>query len=128
MQIIIALVLLGHGIGHILFAANSWGYWKTGVARSSLFQDVLHADQTFEGIVGILWLIPLIGFVAAAGGYYAGAIWWREAALAAATISTLLLVVWWNSLNTASVIYALMLNLTVITILLWQSLATVSIV
>ncbi len=128
MQIIIALVLLGHGVGHILFAANSWGLWKTGVARSSLFQDVLHADQTFEGIVGVLWLIPLIGFMAAAGGYYANAVWWRDVALAAATISTLLLVVWWNSLNTASVIYALLLNLAVITIMLWQSLANISIV
>lgn len=128
MQIIIALVLLGHGIGHVLFAANSWGYWKTGVARSSLFSDVLHADQTFEGIVGILWLIPVLGFVAAAGGYYANTIWWRDVALAAASISALLLVVWWNSLNTASVIYALTLDLAVITILLWQSLATVSIV
>lgn len=122
-QIIVALLLLAHGIGHVLFLANSWGYWKTGVARASLFQEVLHADQTFEGIVGLLWLIPLVVFSVAAWGYTVDAIWWRSAALAAATVSVILLVVWWNSLNTSSLIYALLFDLTVITILLWQELA-----
>lgn len=65
---VVALAVLAHGIGHVLFVANAWGYWKGDVGRPSFFTNVLHASSSVEGIVGILWLLPLVGFVAAAWG------------------------------------------------------------
>lgn len=43
------------------------GYWKGGEeGRSWLFSGVLGAGQAVEGIFGLLWLVPLIGFAAVA--------------------------------------------------------------
>ena len=62
---LITIVLFMHGVGHLLFLANSWGYWKgSEEGRSWLFSGLLGAGQAIEGIFGLLWIIPLIGFVA----------------------------------------------------------------
>ena len=124
-QIIIALLLLGHGVGHALFLANSWGYWKSDGSRSAFFENVLHAEQTLEGIAGILWLLPLIGFAASAWGCYSGAAWWSTVAISAALLSVLMIALWWSSLNPSSIVFALGVDVTVIVVLLAQQYAGV---
>jgi hypothetical protein len=65
LRYLITAALFAHGVGHLLFLANSWGVWKGDEeTRSWLFSGVLGAGQTVEGIFGLLWLIPLAGFVA----------------------------------------------------------------
>jgi hypothetical protein len=32
---LLAIVLFAHGVGHLLFVANSWGYWRGGEAGRS---------------------------------------------------------------------------------------------
>lgn len=118
--IMVALLLAAHGIGHLLFLANSWGIWKTGTARAALFGSVLNASQTAEGVIGLVWLIPLIGFLISAWGYASDTRWWRTAALVSALISTALIILWWNGLNMASAFPALVFDTAVAVILLWQ--------
>ena len=118
---VIAIVLLIHGIGHLLFLANSWGYWKGGEeSRSWLFSGVFGAGQAVEGIFGLLWLIPLLGFVAVSWGYLTHQGWWPQVALASAAISLVMIVLWWGSLVTGSAFFALVFNVAVILIVLWQ--------
>lgn len=120
MQIIVAVLFLAHGVGHVLFLANSWGLWKGATGRAAFFENVLHASPTVEWIAGIFWVIPLVGFVATAWGFYSDAAWWRTAALASAVVSAALIVVWWNGLTASSTIFALIFNIAVVAILLYQ--------
>jgi hypothetical protein len=114
---LIALALLVHGVGHILFLGNAWGYWKTGDGRGALFAAL---PQAAEGTIGLLWIVPLVAFVAAAGGYLMGLPWWRPALLAGAGISVLMLILWWGSLTPASALSAVVFDLVVVGALVWQ--------
>jgi len=119
-RLLFSLAMLLHGIGHILFLMNAWGYWKTARARAWLFADSLKFSQAGEGIIGVLWLAPLLGFVLGAWGYFAQQTWWASAALAAAILSSAMILLWWGSLNTSSAIFALLFNLVVLVVVLWQ--------
>ena len=45
-RLLVAIVLFAHGVGHLLFVANSWGFWRGGEAgRSRLFSGLLGAGQ-----------------------------------------------------------------------------------
>ena len=63
LRYLITAALLMHGVGHVLFLMNSWGLSRTDAGRSWLFSGNLGAGQTVEGIFGLLWLGPLIGFL-----------------------------------------------------------------
>jgi|SRR5215218_5886679 len=103
LRYLITVALFAHGAGHLLFLANSWGVWKGGeVGRSWLFSGVLGVGQAFEGIFGLLWLIPLVGFVAVSWGYLTHQGWWPQLALASAAISLAMIVLWWGGLVVGS--------------------------
>ena len=118
---LITIALFAHGVGHLLFLVNSWGYWKVSEeGHSWLFSGMLGAGQAVEGIFGLLWLIPLIGFVAVSWGYLVHQGWWPQLALASAAISFVMIVLWWASLVTGSAFLALVFDLAVIVVVLWQ--------
>jgi hypothetical protein len=97
LRYLMTIALFAHGIGHLLFLTNSWGIWKGGnEGRSWLFSGMLGAGQTVEGIFGLLWLIPLLGFVAVSWGYLTHQGWWPQLALASAAISLAMIVVGWS--------------------------------
>jgi hypothetical protein len=119
MRLLIATVLFAHGAGHLLFLANSWGYWRGGEeGRSWLFSGVLGAGQTIEGIFDLLWLVPLIGFVAVSWGYFTQQGWWPQLALASVGISLAMIVLWWGGINTSSAFFALVVDIVVIVVAL----------
>jgi hypothetical protein len=100
---LITIALFAHGVGHLLFLANSWGYWKGGEeARSWLFSGTLGAGQAVEGISGLLWLILLVAFAAVSWGYLTHQVWWPQLALVSAAISLAMIILWWGSLVTGS--------------------------
>lgn len=113
LRLIFALALGMHGVGHVLFLANAWGYWKTTAERASLFADVLHAGQPLEGTLGLLWLVPLAGFVAATWGFIANDGRWDVLAFSSAIVSSVLLLMWWSGLNASSAFFAILFNMVV---------------
>jgi len=118
-RLLIAIVLFAHGVGHLLFVTNSWGYWRGGKAgRSWLFSGLLGAGQVVEGIFGLLWLVPLVGFVAVSWGYFTQQGWWPQLALASAVVSLVMIVLWWGSLVTGSAFFALVVDIVVIVVAL----------
>lgn len=120
LRILFALGLGLHGVGHALFAANAWGYWKPAGGRAWLFADLLHVGQPVEGTLGLIWIVPLLGFGAASWGLVAGNPRWYVPAFSAALLSTLLLLVWWGSLNLSSAVFALLFNVALLIGMLWQ--------
>jgi len=121
LRYLITVALFAHGVGHLLFVANSWGVWKGGAEnRSWLFSGVISAGQTLEGIFGLLWLIPLVGFVALSWGYLTHQGWWPQLALGSATISLAMIVLWWGSLVAGSAFFALVFDAAVIVVVFWQ--------
>jgi hypothetical protein len=121
LRYLITIALFAHGIGHLLFLTNSWGIWKGGdEGRSWLFSGILGAGQTVEGLFGLLWLIPLVGFVAVSWGYLTHQGWWPQLALASAAISLAMIVLWWGGLAVGSAFFALVFDLAVIAGVLWQ--------
>jgi hypothetical protein len=120
LRLIFALALGMHGVGHVLFLANAWGYWKPTAERASFFADVLHSGQALEGTLGLLWLVPLAGFVAATCGFIANDSRWAMLAFSSAVVSNVLLLVWWNGLNVSSAFFAILFNMVVMAGLLLQ--------
>jgi hypothetical protein len=120
MELVISLILLAHGVGHALYAANSWGYWKADAGRAPLFENVLHASQSVEGIIGLLWLLPLAGFAAGAWAFYRHETWAPAALLASSIISAALILMWWGGLTPSTTVFALVVDVIVIAVLIWQ--------
>ena len=120
LRLICAFALGMHGIGHVLFLANAWGYWKTTTDRAWLFADVLHIPQMAEGGIGLLWIVPLVGFIAATWGFVANDARWAILAFSSAIVSSALLLVWWSSLNLSSATFAFLFNIAVMIGLLVQ--------
>ena len=118
---LITIALFAHGVGHLLFLANSLGYWKGGEeARSWLFSGMLGAGPAVEGILAVLWFIPLIGFVAVSWGYLIHQGWWPQLALASSAVSLAMIILWWGSLVAGSAFFALVFDLAVIVMVLLQ--------
>lgn len=111
---VLALAVLAHAVGHALFVANAWGYWKDAAGRSFFFADVLHAGQSVDRIVGLLFALPLVGFVLAAWSFYSEKDGWRSLALISAAASCVLIVLFWKGVNTSSAIFALAFNAAVV--------------
>ena len=119
-RVLFLSAMLLHGIGHVLFLMNTWGYWKAANQRAWLFADTLKLSQTAEGIIGVLWLAPLLGFLIGTWGFFAHQAWWAPFALTAAILSSVMIVLWWNSLNTSRAFFALVFNIVVLVVVLWQ--------
>jgi hypothetical protein len=123
-RIVITLAILAHGIGHVLFLANAWGYWKSDFGRTPLFTNVLHVSQGLENAIGLLWIIPLAAFIVAAWAYFGETAYWQPLALGAALISCFLIAAFWNSLNMSSAFFAFVFNAVLMLMVITQQAIT----
>jgi hypothetical protein len=124
-RIIFAVALAMHGLGHLLFIGNAWGYWKTNGAGHARLIGALGPGQLAEQAAGLLLVLPVAGFLAVARGYVAHQGWWSPLAVASAAISGLLVVFFWGGINTSSAVFALVFDAAVIAWVLWQGRAGV---
>lgn len=114
------LAMILHGIGHVLFLGNAWGIWKSAGARASLFVTTLHMGPSVEGYLGVVWIVPLLGFLTVGWGYTINAPWWASAAMAVAIFSCILILVWFDAISDSSAMFAFLFNLAVIAVVLWK--------
>lgn len=115
LRIGLAVVVAAHGIGHILFlmpliSSTNWGQ----VSQSWLLGD----GGLARGVGTVIWLVSLVGFLAAAFGIFRETDWWQTAAIVSAAVSTVGLVLFWSSPPTSPAISALIFNLLVLAALL----------
>ena len=100
-QIVVPLVIILHGVGHImgiLTAANvvSTDTWHS---RSWLLTNAL-GDTTARMIALVLWIICVVGFIAAGAGAFGWSVTagsWRTIMVVMAIVSLVTLAVYWNA-------------------------------
>ena len=100
-RLITGLVLIVHGIGHVLaffpalniFSTKKWHY------RSWLLNSVL-GDTPSRVIIIVLFAIPLIGFIASGLGVFNWLVphdWWPRLAIVSAIVGMIALAIFWNA-------------------------------
>ena len=102
LRAIIAIVLLGHGVGHVMgiipaVREVNVGSWS---CRSWLLTDLL-GDGPSRVVCIILYGAAFVGFIAAALGLLGWVVpheSWRTLAIASAVISLVAVVLYWNAL------------------------------
>lgn len=100
-RILIVIVLIAHGIGHVLgvFPALGLASLEGWSLRSWLLTDLIGTTAaSWLGVV--LWLVGLLGFVGAGLGMLGWIVpqaWWRSLAISAAVLSLLALALYWNA-------------------------------
>jgi hypothetical protein len=88
---LLALLLVLHGLIHLLGVPLAWGGPVAGMTRGTL---VPLGDLALR-VAGVAWLLACLALLVAALGVAVGRDWWRPVALGAAAVSQVLVVLWW---------------------------------
>ncbi len=118
---IIAIVLLAHGIGHLMPFMAAWTSQISKVGFSDapwIFSVDMGVGSPIGHVFGLLGLAALIGFVAGALGLLTHQAWWPTVTAIAAVISIVTIVPWINTWPTGSMIGALLVDVAVLVALL----------
>ncbi len=129
LRIVVAVVLIAHGIGHVLFlgpalriaswAEQSGGSW---LLSSTAGDGVAHA------VGALVWAAATVLFVASGTGLLLSQEWWRPLAVVGAVVSLIGIFVFWDGILTASAVPALIVDVAVLVGLLvahWPSVEAV---
>ena len=106
LRIVVAIILFGHGIGHVVGFLGSWTKSQLGFPDYAFNQSpwLLPGEVVMQSTVGkvfgIFWLLSMGGFFAAAIGLIAKQSWWVTIAFIASFLSLLAVIPWWNSITT----------------------------
>lgn len=114
---IIAIVLLAHGIGHIMLFMAAWTPQISKVGFSNapwIFSGGIGVGSPIGQAFGLLWLVALIGFGASALGLVTHQAWWPPVTITVAAISIVTIVPWFNTWPTGSMIGALLVDVAVL--------------
>lgn len=96
----IIVVLLAHGIGHIMGFLESWTTIPMGFTNQPwLLSNSVTIESAVGRAFGLLWLVAMIAFLGAVFGLFAHQEWWRTLAIAAAFISLMAILPWWNTVT-----------------------------
>jgi hypothetical protein len=118
-NLLIVVVVLAHGVGHVLFLGPALRVadWASQSSHSWLLTATL-GDGLSRAIASLVWSAAIVLFVGGVAGYLTDAAWWRAATVAAAVVSLLGIVVFWDGLAMPSAIFALIADLTILAALL----------
>jgi len=127
MTMLIAVVVLAHGVGHILFLGPALRVvaWADQTSHSWLLTAAL-GDGPSRAIASLVWSAAIVLFVAGVAGYVTDAAWRRAATVIAALVSLVGIVVFWDGLAMPSAVFALIADLTILAALLiahWPAIA-----
>ena len=87
MYIVVAALIMLHGLAHIVGFAAPWGYLKNPLPMDSLFVNRLAITNSGMKVLGIFWFIAAFIFVAAAVGVIRRESWWAPVTLVACLLS-----------------------------------------
>ena len=118
-RLIVVLVILAHGIGHVLFLAPCLGIAQWGQSAHSWLLTRVLGDLPTRVIGSLLWLMIIAGFVAAGIGLLGQHAWWRTLASASAAVSLLALLLFVSRSSTQPVLSAALMDVAILVALLW---------
>ena len=101
-RIVIAIILFGHGIGHVVGFLGSWTklqlFPELPFNESPwIFSSDVFIQSAVGKVFGIFWLLSMGAFFAAAIGLVANQPWWTTLAVIASFFSLLAVIPWWNT-------------------------------
>ena len=125
LRIVLAVVVLAHGVGHVLFLGPvaGLGAWAGQTGHSWLLTSAIGESAT-RAVATLVWTAAIVLFVAGVGGFLGGAAWWRGVTVAAAAVSIAGIVVFWDGIATTNAIFALVTDVVILGALLvvhWPS-------
>jgi len=98
LQYLAALVLLGHGLGHLVGILPSWASMDVGGEdRPWILPGGHMIDSSVGKIWGIIWLAAMALFIVSSAGVFMNKEWWRQWAIIGSVASIVAIVPWWNS-------------------------------
>lgn len=116
---VVIIVLLAHGIGHIMGFLAAWTTVPMGFTdRPWLFSDTITVESAVGRAFGLLWLVAMIAFLGAAFGLIGHQVWWRPLLIAAAVISLAAILPWWNTVTAGPRFGAVLVDLVILIALL----------
>jgi hypothetical protein len=123
LKIVIAIVLLMHGIGHVMGIFAAWTTVPMGFSANSwLFSSGVTISSPIGRAFSLLWLAAALVTVAAGWGLLTNQDWWRTLAIAGAILSLAVFIPWMSVAPTGSVIGAIAVDVLTLVALLgpWQ--------
>lgn len=118
-RLILALVLVAHGIGHVLFLAPCLGFTQWGQSAHSWLLTRIVGDVPTRAIGGLLWLVVIVGLMAAGVGLLGQQSWWRTLAVGSAGVSLLALILFAGGIGTQPLLSAALMDIAILVALLW---------
>jgi hypothetical protein len=119
LRLLITLLLIGHGIGHVMGIMTGLGLVrrKGTSAHSSLLRRFV--DDGLNRWIGTwLWMSALLGFLMAGAGLIAPLEQWRSLATSAAAVSLVALGLYWDAFfSRSSKIWALAVDFAILLVL-----------
>jgi hypothetical protein len=110
MKFAIIGLLAVHGLIHAVGFAGAWGLAEfQGASRVPTNFVTARPDDPIVRILGIVWLVALVAFVAAAYLLLMDNAAWRPVAIAAAAVSMVPVALWWQNAPMGAVANALVL-------------------
>lgn len=106
LKLVIGLVLIAHGIGHVLglFPILGWAKADGWTADSWVLSGPVGVTAA-HALGAVLWLVALVGFVIAGVGVLGMAVpaaWIRPAAVVASVASLIAIGLFWDALPSAT--------------------------
>jgi hypothetical protein len=97
MRMIVGLIFFAHGVAHLVGFVMPWRLMAPpdGGYKTTLLAGRIDAGANGIRVVGVLWLLAAMAFVASGVGLVTLQPWWRTLTLAAALFSLTLSVLGW---------------------------------
>jgi hypothetical protein len=120
MNVLLALVVLFHGLGHVLFLGPTirLANWADQTGHSWLVTPVL-GDTATVLVGGTIWIATIALFLGGVGGFLAGQDWWRTVTVAAAVLSIIGIALMWDGIAPTNALFALAVDGLILGSLLW---------
>lgn len=98
LRVILGIILLAHGLIHLIGVAAYWHLVKfDGINTSSeVLGGNLDVGDFGLKVLGLLWLAATIGFAVAAYGYVAKTDWWQPVMLSVTLLSLGVCILGWK--------------------------------
>ena len=100
LQIIVGVVLLLHGVVHLLYAGQSARLFELqsglGWPNGAWTFGRLLGDNATRTLASVSYVVAAIGLAAAGIALLGSQAWWRPAAVAALAFSAVIIILFWN--------------------------------
>jgi hypothetical protein len=115
MRVLLAALLIGHGVAHVVGFAVPWRLVTSAEVpyRTTVAGGLVDVGPAGVRLIGILWLLVAVAFVSVGAGVMQRATWWFREALAILMVSFVLCLLGWPESRPGIVANVLILALLV---------------